>query len=69
RALAGAVPCERVGELAKAVARAAELAVAGDSVLLAPACSSFDQFQSFEDRGRQFAAAVDRLPDSGSARR
>ena len=61
RALAGQVPCERVGDLAKAVARAAELARPGDSVLLAPACASFDQFKSFEDRGRQFAAAVKRL--------
>ncbi|MEZ4332837.1 MAG: UDP-N-acetylmuramoyl-L-alanine--D-glutamate ligase [Myxococcota bacterium] len=66
RALAGHVPCERVGELAKAVARAAELARPGDAVLLAPACSSFDQFRSFEDRGLQFVAAVKRLADSGS---
>lgn len=61
RALSGAVPCERVGELAKAVERAAEVAQPGDSVLLAPACSSFDQFENFEDRGRQFVAAVERL--------
>jgi len=66
RALAGHVPCERVGELAKAVARAAELAGPGDAVLLAPACSSFDQFKSFEDRGRQFVAAVRRLETSRS---
>jgi UDP-N-acetylmuramoylalanine--D-glutamate ligase len=67
RALAGAVPCERVGELSRAVARAAELAQPGDSVLLAPACSSFDQFENFEDRGRQFAAAVQRLVHPGSS--
>jgi UDP-N-acetylmuramoylalanine--D-glutamate ligase len=66
RALAGAVPCERVDELSRAVARAAELAKPGDSVLLAPACSSFDQFENFEDRGRQFAAAVQRLVHPGS---
>lgn len=66
RALAGTVPCERVGELAKAVARAAEVAKPGDSVLLAPACSSFDQFENFEDRGRQFVAAVERLAHPGS---
>ncbi len=66
RALAGAVPCERVGELARAVARAAELAKPGDSVLLAPACSSFDQFENFEDRGRQFAAAVQQLLRAGN---
>ncbi len=67
RALAGAVPCERVGELAKAVERAAEVAQPGDSVLLAPACSSFDQFESFEDRGCQFVAAVERLVHRESA--
>ena len=65
RALADSVPCERVGELARAVERAAELARPGDSVLLAPACSSFDQFESFEDRGRQFAAAVRQLQHPG----
>ena len=57
-ALAASIPCEVVGQLAKAVVRAAELARPGDVVLLAPACSSFDQFQSFEDRGRQFQSAV-----------
>ena len=66
RALAGKVPFERVGELAKAVVRAAEVALPGDSVLLAPACSSFDQFENFEDRGRQFVAAVQRLAYPGS---
>lgn len=68
RALAGVVPCERVGLLAKAVARAAELAMPGDSVLLAPACSSFDQFRNFEDRGRQFVDAVERLPNPENGR-
>lgn len=66
RALAGVVPCEKVGLLAKAVVRAAELAQPGDAVLLAPACSSFDQFQSFEDRGRQFVDAVLGLDRPGS---
>lgn len=61
RALTGVVPCERVGALAQAVERAAGLAQPGDAVLLAPACSSFDQFENFEDRGRQFVAAVRRL--------
>ncbi|MEZ4280086.1 MAG: UDP-N-acetylmuramoyl-L-alanine--D-glutamate ligase [Myxococcota bacterium] len=65
RALAGTIPCERTSELARAVERAAVLAQPGDSVLLAPACSSFDQFESFEDRGRQFAAAVQRLGPTG----
>ena len=52
------VECECPGDLAKAVERAAEIARPGDVVLLAPACASFDQFESFEDRGRQFQAAV-----------
>ncbi|MEX0881232.1 MAG: UDP-N-acetylmuramoyl-L-alanine--D-glutamate ligase [Thermoanaerobaculia bacterium] len=55
-ALAGAAPLERCGTMEKAVARAAALARAGDTVLLSPACASFDQYRSFEERGRHFAA-------------
>ncbi len=36
-------------------------ATAGDTVLLAPACASFDQFRDFEDRGDQFRALVEEL--------
>ncbi len=60
-ALAGHVSCERVDDLAKAVERAAEIAEAGDVVLLAPACASFDQFESFSDRGQAFQSAVRKL--------
>ncbi len=49
---------ERMETLAKAVSRAAEAAVAGDVVLLAPACSSFDQFDNYEHRGRVFKELV-----------
>jgi UDP-N-acetylmuramoylalanine--D-glutamate ligase len=44
--------------MSDAVAEARRLAVAGDVVLLSPCCASFDLFQNYEDRGRQFAAAV-----------
>ena len=69
-ALGAEIECERMGDLAKAVERATSIARAGDTVLLAPACASFDQFESFEDRGRQFQAAVAthaaRPPQKGS---
>jgi len=65
RALRGAVRLERVKDLAEAVSRAAALAQPGDAVLLAPACASFDQFRSFEERGERFAALAQALPDAG----
>lgn len=49
---------EAVGDVASAVARAAEIARPGDTVLLAPGCASFDQFPSYAARGDAFAAAV-----------
>jgi UDP-N-acetylmuramoylalanine--D-glutamate ligase len=62
RALAGAVPTERLATLDAAVARAAALARPGDVVLLSPACASFDQFKSYAHRGERFRAAVEALP-------
>ncbi len=67
RVLDDHVPCEDVPDLASAVERAAAVAEPGDRVLLAPACASFDQFRDFEDRGRQFQAAVQALATSGPA--
>jgi UDP-N-acetylmuramoylalanine--D-glutamate ligase len=45
--------------LERAVGQAAAEAVSGDTVLLSPACASFDQFRDFEDRGDQFRALVE----------
>ncbi len=60
--LNGEMPVERSGTLAAAVRAAAAHAVAGEVVLLSPACASFDQFRDYEDRGDQFRAAVEALP-------
>jgi UDP-N-acetylmuramoylalanine--D-glutamate ligase len=52
---------ERVADLAAAVARARQMTVAGDWVLLAPACASLDMFKNFEQRGDCFTALVEAL--------
>ena len=49
------------GKLADAVRQAAADAAPGDTVLLSPACASFDQFRDFEDRGDQFRELVEEL--------
>lgn len=49
---------EAVEYLKEAVSRAFEMAKKGEVVLLSPACSSFDQFQNYEDRGNQFRTLV-----------
>ena len=46
----------------EAVEQAASQADAGDTVLLSPACASFDMFSGFEERGRCFQQAVKGLP-------
>lgn len=57
-AVGGALRFERAESMRDAVARAARLARPGDSVLLAPACSSFDMYGSYAERGDDFQAAV-----------
>jgi UDP-N-acetylmuramoylalanine--D-glutamate ligase len=59
----GDTPHEICGDMATAVARAAAEAEAGDTVLLAPAAASFDQYDSFEKRGDDFIAQVGELTD------
>jgi UDP-N-acetylmuramoylalanine--D-glutamate ligase len=44
-----------------AVRRAAELAGAGDAVVLSPACASYDMFKNFGERGMVFRDAVEKL--------
>ncbi|MFN2384215.1 MAG: UDP-N-acetylmuramoyl-L-alanine--D-glutamate ligase [Gemmatimonadota bacterium] len=56
--LGGAAPVTVVETLERAVERADEIARPGDVVLLSPACSSYDQFASFEERGDRFRALV-----------
>jgi UDP-N-acetylmuramoylalanine--D-glutamate ligase len=56
--LAGVVPIHSCKTLEKAVSMAAGAAHPGDVVLLAPACSSFDQFESYEHRGSVFKQLV-----------
>jgi UDP-N-acetylmuramoylalanine--D-glutamate ligase len=58
RQLAGIAKIESAETLARAVARAQEIAIASDTVLLAPACASFDQFENYEHRGRVFKELV-----------
>ncbi len=59
--LHGAFPIVRCNTLEKAVAYAYEHAKTGDVVLLSPACASFDQFKSFEERGDIFKELVKKL--------
>ena len=59
--LEGRVPVERCETLDRAVSAAAAKAQTGDTVLLSPACASFDQYADFEKRGDHFRALVEGL--------
>lgn len=67
-AVSGALPVERAQSMREAVLHARTLARPGDVVLLAPACSSFDMFADYAERGRAFKAEVARLLAAESAR-
>src|SRR2546425_6851001 len=60
-ALAGAVPVHAADSFDEAIAKAFELARPAGTVVLAPACSSFDMFQDYAERGRRFKEVVARL--------
>lgn len=61
-ALGDAVTVREAATMDEAVKIAAELAQRGDAVLLSPACSSFDMFRDYKDRGDAFVRAVTELP-------
>jgi UDP-N-acetylmuramoylalanine--D-glutamate ligase len=62
-ALAEAAPVHLVDGLSQAVQAAASLAAPGETVLLSPACASFDMFKDYRDRGEAFVKAVWALSD------
>ena len=65
--LGDAAPLMQAGTLDRAVQVAIERAQAGDVVLLAPACSSFDQFENYEQRGRVFKQLVAKFANASNA--
>jgi UDP-N-acetylmuramoylalanine--D-glutamate ligase len=60
-AIAAGVDVRRFADLADAVRSAAAAASPGETVLLSPACASFDAYRDFEDRGEHFRALVTQL--------
>jgi UDP-N-acetylmuramoylalanine--D-glutamate ligase len=67
-ALGRTVPVQEAASLGEAVAAARASAFTGDVVLLAPACSSFDMFADYAERGRAFKAAVAHLAAEAARR-
>jgi UDP-N-acetylmuramoylalanine--D-glutamate ligase len=60
----GSIRLERCGDLASAITLAAREAQPSETVLLAPACASFDQFSGYEERGRVFKQLVSQLEET-----
>ena len=58
RAWGDVTPCERANSMSEAVRMAVSYARCGDTVLLSPACASFDMFQNYEHRGDEFKKEV-----------
>jgi UDP-N-acetylmuramoylalanine--D-glutamate ligase len=54
----GHVPTQKAGSIEEATRTAFELAPGGGTVLLAPACASWDMFRDYEERGERFTAAA-----------
>jgi UDP-N-acetylmuramoylalanine--D-glutamate ligase len=61
RDLNGAIPLERGGSFEDVIARARRAARPGDAVLLSPACSSYDMFRNYEERGATFRTLVEAM--------
>jgi UDP-N-acetylmuramoylalanine--D-glutamate ligase len=61
RDLGGELPVVPAGDFAEVLATARRLARPGDAVLLSPACSSYDMFTNYEERGARFRTAVEAL--------
>ncbi|MGH2829956.1 MAG: glutamate ligase domain-containing protein, partial [Actinomycetota bacterium] len=61
------LPVVRAASMDEAVERAVAMAKPGDTVLLSPACASFDMFADYRARGEAFRAAVKRIRKGGSS--
>lgn len=57
------VPTYHAQDMQEVAAIATHVGKAGDTVLLSPACASLDQYKNYQDRGNQFAAAIEALPE------
>jgi UDP-N-acetylmuramoylalanine--D-glutamate ligase len=67
-AIGEAVPTRHVASMHDAVRASASLALPGDAVLLSPACSSYDMFEDYKDRGNAFVREVLALGARGGGR-